>query len=142
MKIEKVPRGGMATVRLIGHFHSEHVGELQKQLLGSGTQFILDLKEVTIVDVDVVRFFGSLRVERYENPPLLSLYSRMDLEGAAKERMSAIARKGEIRMQDTYQGRGSIRTWATASLGGSANQGTWLLGQVRIRVEALRCLPQ
>jgi hypothetical protein len=38
MKIEKVPRGGMGTVRLIGHFQSEHVEELQKQLLGSGTQ--------------------------------------------------------------------------------------------------------
>jgi anti-anti-sigma regulatory factor len=59
MKIEKVRRGGMATVRLIGHFQSEHVGELQKQLLGSGTQFVLDLKEVTIVDVDVVRFLGA-----------------------------------------------------------------------------------
>jgi anti-anti-sigma regulatory factor len=59
MKIENVPRGGMATVRLIGHFQSEHVGELQKQLLGSGTQFVLDLKEVTIVDVDVVRFLGA-----------------------------------------------------------------------------------
>ncbi len=59
MKIEKVPRGGMATVRLIGHFQSEHVGELQKQLLESRTPFVLDLKELTIVDVDVVRFLGA-----------------------------------------------------------------------------------
>ena len=57
MKIEKDPRGGKTTIRLIGHFQSEHVGELQKQLLDSGS--VLDLKEVTIVDADVVRFLGA-----------------------------------------------------------------------------------
>ena len=62
MKIEKVPRGGMPTVRLIGHFQSEHVGELQKQLLGTGPRFVLDLTEVTVVDVEVVRFLGTCEV--------------------------------------------------------------------------------
>ena len=63
MKIEKDPRGGTTTIRLIGHFQSEHVGELKKQLLDSGPQFVLDLKEVTIVDVDVVRFLGACESE-------------------------------------------------------------------------------
>jgi hypothetical protein len=59
MKIENDPRGGQTTIRLIGHFQSEHVGELHKQLLENGPQFVLDLKEVTIVDVEVVRFLGA-----------------------------------------------------------------------------------
>jgi len=56
LKIEKDSQGGKATIRLIGHFQSEHVGELKKQLQHGGPLFILDLKEVTVVDVEVVRF--------------------------------------------------------------------------------------
>jgi anti-anti-sigma regulatory factor len=55
LKIEKDSHGRKTTIRLIGHFQSEHLGELKKQLQGNGSQFVLDLKEVTVVDVDVVR---------------------------------------------------------------------------------------
>jgi len=56
LKIERDSQGGATTIRLIGHFQSEHVGELKKQLQHDGPLFILDLKEVTVVDVEVVRF--------------------------------------------------------------------------------------
>ena len=56
MKIEKDSQGGKTTIRLIGHFQSEHLGELKKQLQHDGPLFILDMKEVTVVDVEVVRF--------------------------------------------------------------------------------------
>ena len=56
LKIERDSRGGKTTIRLIGQFQSEHVGELKKQLQHDGPLFILDLKEVTVVDVEVVRF--------------------------------------------------------------------------------------
>ena len=56
MKIERDSHGGRTTIRLIGHFQSEHIEELKKQLQDSGPQLVLDLKEVTVVDVDVVRF--------------------------------------------------------------------------------------
>jgi hypothetical protein len=59
MKIEKSSQGGKATVRLSGQFHAEHIGELNKQLQDNGPRLVLDLKEVTIVDVDVVRFLGA-----------------------------------------------------------------------------------
>jgi hypothetical protein len=62
LKIEKDSRGGMTTIRLIGHFQSEHIGELKKQLQHCGPQSVLDLTEVTLVDVDVVRFLGSCEV--------------------------------------------------------------------------------
>ena len=56
MKIERESQGGKTTIRLVGHFQSEHVGELKKQLQHNGPLFILDLKEVTVVDVEVIRF--------------------------------------------------------------------------------------
>ena len=47
---------GKTTVRLIGHFQLEHIEELQKQLEQNSPQFVLDLTELTLVDVDIVRF--------------------------------------------------------------------------------------
>jgi anti-anti-sigma regulatory factor len=58
VRIEKDSQGGITTIRLIGHFQSEHVGELKKQLQHDGSRFVLDLTEVTLVEVDVVRFLG------------------------------------------------------------------------------------
>jgi hypothetical protein len=59
MKIEKNSRGGKTTICLIGQFQSEHVEELEKQSQDDGLQIVLDLKEVMIVDVEVVRFLGA-----------------------------------------------------------------------------------
>jgi hypothetical protein len=56
LKIEKHSRRGKTTIRLSGHFQSEHIEELKKQIAENGPSFALDLKEVTLVDVDVVRF--------------------------------------------------------------------------------------
>ena len=63
MKIEKDSRGGKTTIRLIGRFQSEHVEELKKQLQDKGPQFVFDLKEVTLVDVEVVRFLGKCKAD-------------------------------------------------------------------------------
>jgi len=63
LKIEKDSQRGKTTIRLIGHFQSEHVGELRRQLQGNGPQLVLDLKEVTIVDVEVVRFLGACKAD-------------------------------------------------------------------------------
>ena len=59
MKIEKASQRGKSTVRLSGHFQAEHIGELNRQLHDNGPRCVLDLTEVTVVDVEVVRFFGS-----------------------------------------------------------------------------------
>jgi len=63
LKIEKDSQGGKTTIRLIGHFQSEHVGELTAQLKENGRQFVFDLKEVTVVDVEVVRFLGTCEAD-------------------------------------------------------------------------------
>jgi hypothetical protein len=63
LKIEKDSQCGKTTIRLIGHFQSEHVGELKKQLQDNGPQLVLDLKEVMVVDVDVIRFLGACKAD-------------------------------------------------------------------------------
>ena len=63
MRIEKDSHSGKTTIRLIGRFQSEHIGELEKQFEECGPRFVLDLKEVTLVDVEVVRFLGACESE-------------------------------------------------------------------------------
>jgi hypothetical protein len=46
------------TVRLRGYFQAEHRG-IEHPTSDNGPQFVLDLMEVTIVDVEVVRFLGA-----------------------------------------------------------------------------------
>src|ERR1700691_6143255 len=56
LKIESTSLGEKTTIFLIGRFDSEHLEELRAQLSTGAPQVVLDLKEVTIVDVEVVRF--------------------------------------------------------------------------------------
>ena len=59
MKIEKHSQSRKTTVRLSGDFQAEHIAELNKQLQDNGPRCVLDLTEVTVVDVEMVRFFGA-----------------------------------------------------------------------------------
>lgn len=58
MKIEKDSQVGAVTIRMSGHFQREHIAELKAQLEDRAVRMKLDLKEVTLVDVDVVRFLA------------------------------------------------------------------------------------
>ena len=66
MRIERRSQRGKTTIRLIGHFQLEHVEELQKQLEQNGSKFVLDLTELTFVDVDIVRFLGTCEASGVE----------------------------------------------------------------------------
>jgi hypothetical protein len=57
-KIERHTDGQHTTLRLIGHLHAGHLEALQAQLDSSGPRTVLDLDQVTLVDVEVVRFLG------------------------------------------------------------------------------------
>jgi anti-anti-sigma regulatory factor len=59
LKIEKYSDGNSKTIRLIGRMQAEHLDELEKQIRGSGSAITLDLEEVTLVDVEIVRFLGT-----------------------------------------------------------------------------------
>ena len=58
LKIEKYSEGTSTTIRLIGRMQGEHMAELEKQIRESGSRIVIDLEEVDLVDVQVVRFLG------------------------------------------------------------------------------------
>ena len=66
MRIEKHSQRGKTTIRLIGHFQLQHVEELQKQFEQKSPRFVLDLAELTLVDVDIVRFLGTCEASGVE----------------------------------------------------------------------------
>ena len=59
LKIEKCSDGNSTTIRLIGRMRTEYLEELEKQIRESGPAITLDLEEVTLVDVEIVRFLGA-----------------------------------------------------------------------------------
>ena len=63
LRIEKVCVREATTIRLIGRIRAEHLEELKAQILNSGSKTSLDLEEVNLVDVDVVRFLGTCQGE-------------------------------------------------------------------------------
>ena len=60
-KIEETQSGEVITLRLIGGLNSECVGELKQQIEHAGPRVVLDLAEVELVDVEVVRFLNACR---------------------------------------------------------------------------------
>ena len=58
LRIEKNSDGQNTILRLIGQIRSEYLEELKSQINSSGPRAVLDLDEVTLVDVNVVRFLG------------------------------------------------------------------------------------
>ena len=62
-KIERTHSGQVTTLRLIGRLGSECLGELKEQIEHSGPQVVLDLTELELVDVEVVRFLSACQSE-------------------------------------------------------------------------------
>jgi anti-anti-sigma regulatory factor len=65
-KIERHTDGHHTTLRLIGHLQAAHLEALQAQLESNGPRTVLDLDQVTLVDVEVVRFLGTCEQEGTE----------------------------------------------------------------------------
>jgi anti-anti-sigma regulatory factor len=59
LKIEKHSDGKRTTIRLIGRMRAEHLEELEKQIRESEPAVTLDLEEVTLIDVESIRFLGT-----------------------------------------------------------------------------------
>ena len=58
-KIEKLAEGNTTVLRLVGRISAKHLDELNKLIADAEPRVVkLDLSEVTLVDVDVVRFLG------------------------------------------------------------------------------------
>jgi len=63
LKIERYADGQHTTLRLIGYLQAEYLEELRAQIERNGPRIALDLDEVTLVDVEVVRFLGLCEAE-------------------------------------------------------------------------------
>ena len=59
LRIERQSERGKTTIRLIGRIRADHLSEVERQIDQSGANVTLDLGEVTLVVVQVVRFLGS-----------------------------------------------------------------------------------
>jgi Fe-S cluster biogenesis protein NfuA len=59
LRIEKSSEANTTTPRLIGRVQAEHLDELSALIENNGPGVTLDLGEVSLVDIDVVRFLGA-----------------------------------------------------------------------------------
>ena len=63
LKLERSSDGERTTIRLIGRVQSAHLDEITDQMGLGGPKVTLDLEDITIVGVDVVRFLGTCERE-------------------------------------------------------------------------------
>ena len=62
LKIEILAGEHGATLKLIGRMRAEHLDEMRRQIAASAPS-ALEMKEVTLVDAEVVRFLGACESE-------------------------------------------------------------------------------
>ena len=63
LKIEKESDGHTMTLRLSGRIQSAHIGNIRAQMDDASVRILLDLSEVTLVDVEAVRFLSNCEHE-------------------------------------------------------------------------------
>ena len=63
LRIEKDSDLQTTTLRLIGRMRREHIEELKAQIKAGGPNVTLDLNEVSLVDLDVIRFIATCQTE-------------------------------------------------------------------------------
>ena len=63
LRIEKESDGHTMTLRLSSRIQSVHIGNIRAQMDDDSVRIVLDLDEVTLVDVEVVRFLNDCENE-------------------------------------------------------------------------------
>jgi hypothetical protein len=58
LKIETTPGKQFTTIRLIGRIRTEHLSKLIAQLDAAAPNIVMDLSEVSIVNLEIVKFLG------------------------------------------------------------------------------------
>ena len=86
LKIEKTLGEHCTIIKLMGRIRAEQLDELKAQIIASVPRIVLELGEVSLVDVDAVRFLSTCETEGIE---LLNC-SAYILEWIVRERESAI----------------------------------------------------
>jgi anti-anti-sigma regulatory factor len=59
LRIETTPGQQRTMVKLIGRIQTEHLSELRAQLDAIGASIVLDLGDVSLVNLDVVQFLST-----------------------------------------------------------------------------------
>jgi hypothetical protein len=80
-KMERQVDGHHTTLRLIGHLHAAHLEALQAHMEGNDLRAVLDLNQVPLVDVEVVRFLGTCETKGPEllyGPPYIREWIRRE----------------------------------------------------------------
>ena len=63
LRIEKSCQANTAALRLIGRVQAEHLDELNRLIANNEPDITLDLSQVNLVDIDVVRFLGACQAK-------------------------------------------------------------------------------
>ena len=66
LRIEKESAGHTTTLRLIGRIQSADIGSIRAQLDDDSVHVLFDLGEVTLVNVEVIRFLSDCEDEGVE----------------------------------------------------------------------------
>jgi len=66
LRIANESDGQRTTLRLSGRIRSTDIENVREVMKGKAERIVLDLEEVTLVDVDVVRFLGVSEAEGVE----------------------------------------------------------------------------
>ena len=72
------------TIRLIGRMQAEHLDALKAQIKQGGSRIALDLEEVRLVDVEVIRFLGACQaagIHLVRCPPYISEWINQEQGG-------------------------------------------------------------
>jgi hypothetical protein len=63
LRIEKASDGRTTILRLVGRIQSVNIGNIRAQMDNENVPILMDLSEVTLVNVEVVRFLGDCEDE-------------------------------------------------------------------------------
>jgi hypothetical protein len=63
LRIEKSCEANTTALRLIGRVQAEHLDELNRLIANNEPDITLDLSEVNLVNIDVVRFLGACQAK-------------------------------------------------------------------------------
>ena len=66
IKIESIRGADGTTIRLIGQLEAGYLPELQAQIGAGGHGIVLEMDEVTLVDVEAVRFLSACETQGVE----------------------------------------------------------------------------
>lgn len=66
LKIERTADGKCIVLRLNGRLRSEHLAEMKSLIASSGPAVVLDLDEITQVDLDAINFLRKCQAEGIE----------------------------------------------------------------------------